>query len=603
MRRAPLIPDFKPHLEDMRMGKTLAIGSMIYGALGVALAVPAMAQRTPAPPVTDPADPRYMTDQTRTQGGPRPAEQMALSFEHLDLATKVFPDQQKLESDATLTLKATAPIHTLILDLYPKFTISAVYLDGKKIAPSTYTNPQGQLRITLAHPLATGKMITARVVYSGTPVVSKRPPWEGGTTWLKTPDGQTWIDTSLWGGGCDLLYPCIDHPTRKPATTDEHYTVPAGLMAPGNGAFVSRVDNDGWTTWNWHARSVHHYGAVLDVGPYKVMEGEYQSRFGNHFPMRYYYLPGEEKQAAELFKEFPVALDFFESQIGPYPWTDQKMGVIHVKYSGLENQTLNGYTGQYVKTTAGFDPLMNHEFSHEWFANQLTAANYDDLWLHEGIGSYMQPLLGKYLHGEMTYMSLLMQQRAAIHNEKPLVSGKELTEKQVYLDPEGPRGDIYPKGSWIMHTLRELIGDEDFYKSVRLLVYGRDDPKPGNFSPQFGSTQGYLKIVNQVTGKDYGWFFNVYLYRAALPKLVSERSNGMVKVHWQTPDNLPFPMPVEVRVDNKLVTLPMTDGTGQTPAGQFSAVTLDPNSKILMQSDAIDQYQAYLADHPDARKR
>ena len=194
------------------------------------------------------------------------------------------------------------------------------------------------------------------------------------------PDGKyPWIETSLWGGGCDLLYPCLDHPTLKPATSDLHYTVPAGLMAPGNGALVSKIDKDGWTTWNWHARSVHSYGSVLNVGPYKVMEGDYQSRFGNTIPMRFYYLPGEEQPAEELFAEFPQALDFFEAVIGPYPWPDQKMGAIRVPYSGLENQTLIGYSDPYPKTAFGWDSLLYHELSHEWFANQVSVANYDDL--------------------------------------------------------------------------------------------------------------------------------------------------------------------------------------------------------------------------------
>ena len=171
-----------------------------------------------------------------------------------------------------------------------------------------------------------------------------------------------------------------------------------------------------------------------------------------------------------------------------------------------------------------------------------------------------------------------------------------MAEKEVYADPTGPRGDIYPKGSWVAHTLRKLIGDDAFFTSIRTLVYGRPDPRPGNFTPQFGTTQGYLKIVNDVTGKDYKWFFDVYLYRAALPKVVATRENGMLKVRWQTcPDNLPFPMPLDVRVDGKVVTLPMTNGTGETPAAAQAAVTIDPSSKILMQSDAIDKFQAWQA--------
>jgi aminopeptidase N len=126
---------------------------------------------------------------------------------------------------------------------------------------------------------------------------------------------------------------------------------------------------------------------------------------------------------------------------------------------------------------------------------------------------------------------------------------------------------------------------------------------PGNFTPQFGTTQGFLKIVNQVTGRDYRWFFDVYFYRAALPKVLATRENGMLKVRWQTPDNLPFPMPLDVRVDGRIVTLPMTDGTGETPATDRSGVTIDPRSKILMQSDAIDAYQAWVATHPNGGGR
>ena len=581
------------------MRKAIWIATICFAA---ALAhVPSVfAQRQVAAPVTDPSDPKYLTDQTRKMGGPMPAEEMALVFDHLDLALKVFPDEKRIEGVATLQLETKAAIDTLILDFFPKFTISEIDLDSKPIAKSTYTNPGGQLRITLARPLQAGARIEARVVYAGTPPVAKRPPWEGGTTWMKTPDGKyPWIDTSLWGGGCDLLYPCLDHPTLKPATSDLHYTVPAGLMAPGNGALVSKIDKDGWTTWNWHARSVHTYGSVLDVGPYKVMEGDYKSRFGNTIPIRFYYLPGEEQQAAELFAEFPRTLEFWENVIGPYPWADQKMGVVRVPYSGLENQTMVGYSNNYPKTIFGWDWLMNHEFAHEWFANQMSNANYDDLWLHEGLGSYAQPLIAEYLGGEIDYMAQLKTQRAGIRNEQPLVTGRQRPEKEVYADPTGPRGDIYTKGSWVAHTLRQLIGDDNFFKSIRILVYGRPDPRPGNFTPQFGTTQGFLEIVNAVTGKDYKWFFDVYFYRAALPKVITTRENGMLKVHWQTPDNLPFPMPLDVRVDGKVVTLPMTDGTGETPATERSAVTIDPRSKILMQSDAIDAYQAWVATHPN----
>ena len=98
-----------------------------------------------------------------------------------------------------------------------------------------------------------------------------------------------------------------------------------------------------------------------------------------------------------------------------------------------------------------------------------------------------------------------------------------------------------------------------------------------------------------MTGRDYTWFFGVYLYRAALPKVVATRGNGTLELRWHTPDDLPFPMPLDVRVDGTTVTLPMTGGRGAVPAGAHAAITIDPRSKILMQSDAIDAYQAWNA--------
>ncbi len=568
--------------------------SIVSCVLTILLAGALDAQRQVAPPVTDPNDPKFITAQTRKMGGLRPAEQMALTFDHLDHALKVFPNEKRIEGVTTLTLSTRVPLRTLILDLYPGYTIGSISIDARELPRSAWSNPEGQLRIALPAQFSPGTQLKARVIYSGTPPLAKRPPWEGGTTWTTTPDGKyPWIDTSLWGGGCDLLYPCLDHPTLKPATSDLHYTVPAGLMAPGNGKLVSKIEKDGWTTWNWQARSVHTYGSVLNVGPYKVLQGDYQSRFGNLIPMRLYYIPGEEDEAADLFSEFPQTLDFWENVIGPYPWADQKMGVIRVPFSGLENQTLIGHSGPYTKTPFGWNWLLNHEFAHEYFGNQLSNANYDDLWLHEGLGSYAQPLLAEYLGGEIDYMAQLKSQRSGIRNEQPLVSGRERGEKEVYADSTGPRGDIYPKGSWVAHTLRKLIGDDAFFTSVRTLVYGRPDPKPGNFTPQFGTTQGFLDIVNRVTGKDYKWFFDVYLYRAALPRVVATRENGMLKLRWEVPDRLPFPMPLDVRVDGKVVTLPMTDGSGEVPANERAGVTIDPWSKILMQSDAIDEFQAW----------
>jgi len=162
---------------------------------------------------------------------------------------------------------------------------------------------------------------------------------------------------------------------------------------------------------------------------------------------------------------------------------------------GMEHQTINGYGFNYAKSSEGFDGLFFHEFAHEYFANQLTAADWDDMWLHEGYASYMRPLYGLWREGDARYLAILLSQRDEITNKVPVVSGKSRTGSDLEDPVSGPGQDVYVKASWMLHTLRHLIGDHDFWAITRLEVYGRPYPKPGNFVPRYGSTNEYESLV------------------------------------------------------------------------------------------------------------
>jgi aminopeptidase N len=283
-------------------------------------------------------------------------------------------------------------------------------------------------------------------------------------------------------------------------------------------------------------------------------------------------------------------LDFFESKFGPYPFGDEKMGVVETPHLGMEHQTINAYGNEYKKSPHGYDWLLHHEFAHEWFGNQMTNQNWDDFWLHEGFASYMQPLYLQYLRGERDYQVGMHEQRLRIVNKFPMVTGHSMSEKEV---ANGPGNDVYFKGSHILHTLRGQIGDEAFFKAVRLLIYGRDDPKPGNFSPRYSSTKEFIQIVNQVTKKDWSWFFKGYLMHAALPELISKRNGNVLQLEWKLPDASMFPLPVEVSVNNKIVRVAMDKGRGQIQLPAHASFTIDPAAKLLRHEPQIE---AWLAD-------
>lgn len=534
-----------------------------------------------------------LTEQTQRSGGPIDPDQAKLQFDAADLSFEILPVTEQMRNRAVLTFTAKAPIDRLVIDLDRNLGPQAVAIDGTPLPRSAFSNPEGKLTITLPRSYAAGEQVKATITYGGTPHVAVKAPWDDGVVWSKTKDGQLWFATTSEGYGCDILWPCLDYPTGEPGKVTLHITVPKGLKAPSNGV-LKGVDTlpDGRTTWNWEVKHPNTYAIALNVGPYEQISGTYQSRFGNTIPMYYWYLPGETEKAKALFAEFAPTLDFYEANVGPYPFGDEKVGVVETPHLGMEHQTINAYGNAYRKAPEGFDWLFQHEFGHEWFGNQVTAANWDDFWIHEGYEQYMQPAYGLWREGYYRYAVMMDQQRNNMVNAVPMVRDREVTEEEVYeASKGGPGQDIYYKGAWMLHTLRWLIGEKDFWDVTRLEVYGRTDPKPGNFAPRYGSTREYQGFVKQVTGKDYGWFFNVYLRQAALPDLVTARSGNQLTLLWVTPDNLPFPMPVEVQVGDKLLKVAMPDGTAAIDVPADAHVVIDPFARILRRSKAVEEVQ------------
>ncbi|MRW87273.1 M1 family peptidase [Pseudoduganella sp. FT26W] len=539
------------------------------------------------------------TDFTLNSGSPRAPEQLAVTFEKVDLALRVDPATKSISGDAALTFLLKEPLTRIAVELDRNLPVDSASIDGVALAPAAISNPDGRLYLTLPSPLPAGARTTVRIQYHGTPQVAKRAPWDGGFTWSQTADGQPWIATTVEGEGCDLFWPCIDHPMGKPQLIDLHISVPAPLVVAGNGVATGMDEKDGWRTYNWHAKNPSTYGVALNIGPYETLSGDYASRFGNTIPLRMWYLKGHDKEAQGLFTEFTPMLDFFEYRVGPYPFGDEKMGVVETPHLGMEHQTINAYGNGYAKSAYGYDWLLHHELSHEWFGNQMTNADWDDMWLHEGFGSYMQPLYLESMRGEREFQAELFNFRKSLMNKAPVVSGKTQRIEDIYEDARGgPGNDIYTKGALILHTLRNLIGDDAFFTATRRMVYGTAAPTPGHFQPRWSSTKEFVQFTNEASGRDLNWFFNAYLYHAALPELVEERSGGKLKLHWKLADGGAFPMPVEVRINERIEKLPMTDGTGELSLPAHAQVTIDPMSRVLRQQAWIDEWKA-----ADAKKK
>ncbi|HEX5342192.1 MAG TPA: M1 family metallopeptidase [Duganella sp.] len=546
--------------------------------------------------------PMAPTDFTLNSGSPRAPEQLAVTFEKVDLALRVDPATKSIRGDAALTFLLKEPLTRIAVELDRNLPVDSASVDGVALAASAIGNPDGRLYLTLPQPLPAGARTTVRIQYHGVPVSAKRAPWDGGFTWSETADGQPWITTTVEGEGCDLFWPCIDHPQGKPQLIDLHISVPAPLVVAGNGVATGMEEKDGWRTYNWRAKNPSTYGVALNIGPYEMLSADYASKYGNTIPLRMWYVKGHDKQAQGLFNEFKPMLDFFENRVGPYPFGDEKMGVVETPHLGMEHQTINAYGNGYKKSPLGYDWLLHHELSHEWFGNQMTNADWDDMWLHESFGSYMQPLYMESLRGEREFQEVLFDFRKQVSNKAPIVSGKSQRIEDIYQDQRGGPGlDIYVKGALVLHTLRNLIGDDPFFTATRRMVYGTATPAPGNFQPRWSSTKEFIQFANEASGRDLQWFFDAYLYHAALPELVEERSADKLKLRWKLKDGGAFPMPLEVRINNRIEKLAMANGEGELALPPHALVTIDPQSRVLRQQDHIDEWKA-IEDKKKAKK-
>ena len=522
-------------------------------------------------------------------GGVLMAEQAAYDVKSYDLSVRLDIAEQSIKGAVIVKAMILKPIDKFVLDLDMALTVESVALiDGKTEKSLTFTRREGKIWIDFPKMLKAGKTVDVRVVYGGKPKVAPRPPWVGGFVWSKTKDGQPWIATAVQNDGADLWFPVKDHPSDKPETTSLHFTVASDLVAASNGKLQSVVDNkDGTRTFNWFvSQPISNYCIALNIAPYKLIEDKVKSVSGEMIPIQFYVLPQDFEKAQSLVDLAKKYNAFFEKYLGPYPFRADKIGIAETPHLGMEHQTITAYGNDFRYNADGDDWLLFHEFGHEWWANLVTAPDWNDFWIHEGFESFMDTFYVETTKGKEAYFSAMKNRAKNLRNVKPVAPREAQTTTQIYmLPPDYVRsdGDIYGKGALVLHALRYYIGDDAFFRSLRKMCYADAKAEKITNGKQFNfrTTDDFLSIAEKESGKKLAWFFEVYLRQPQLPKLVTETKSNELVLHWETPNNLPFPMPVEVKINGEIKHVEMKDGKGTLPLAQDAKFEIDPNGWVL----------------------
>ncbi|MFN8287258.1 MAG: M1 family metallopeptidase [Chitinophagales bacterium] len=445
-------------------------------------------------------------------------------LDHTNLKVSFDYEHQYLFGKALITLHPHFyPQNQLVLDAkqFDIHSVSIVRPDNSYTALN-FTYDSLQLKIQLDREYKASEKITVFIDYTAKPEERK----VGGSAAINSDKGLYFInplgkDTTkpiqIWTQGetesNSCWFPTIDKPDQK--MTDEIYiTRKKNYVSLSNGTLVSSTDNaDGTATDYWKMSLPHSpYLVMMAVGDFAIVHDRWRE-----IPVDYYVEKAYEKEAKGIFGNTPEMIEFFSQKLGfEYPWSKYHQIIVRDYVSGAMENTTATLHGDFLQRDSRerldetYEDVVSHELFHQWFGDLVTTESWSNIPLNESFATY-----GEYLWNEYKYGKEQADYKLWENYEKYM---EESAEKNVDLIRfyYNDREDMfdrhsYEKGGLLLHYLRNIVGDEAFFKSLELYLK----------TNQFKNVEMHqLRLAfEEVTGRDMNWFFNEWFLSSGHPVL------------------------------------------------------------------------------------
>lgn len=524
------------------------------------------------------------------------APDRTVDVEHYRLELTFDPEQKEVRGQVSIRFSVLRDSLAWVeLDAGP-MDIRAVFVDeqGEASDGLEFQHDGETLRVELPRVLLGGETVTLTIRYAARPKVGLY--FVGPDAAYPDRSSQVWSqgeaqDNHHW-------FPSFDFPNDR-ATSEEIYTVPAGWTAVGNGEFLGVKENPDEGTRSFRYRMDVPYVSYLTSVVAGRMERYVDDLDG--LPIEYYVPEGTgEEMARRSFDLTPNMMSFFNERIGvPYPYPRYVQSCAEgFLWGGMENI---GATTQSAETlhdeTAALDTdswgLVAHELAHQWWGDLLTCADWSHAWLNESFATYWENLWREHYQGRDEFQYQLMADRDAYLKEDREDYRRALVEYR-YTDPMDLfDSHLYPKGSWILHMMRGVLGDEAFFKAIHHYA--------STYREQVVETEDLRKAMSQATGVNMTRYFDQWVYHGGHLELEVTRDwdpdAEILTLHFvQTQvldDKTPlYALPLHVAVDT-------TEGTVHRVVrlervshdltvhldGEPLLVRIDPDFQVLMELD------------------
>jgi aminopeptidase N len=368
------------------------------------------------------------------------------------------------------------------------------------------------------------------------------------------------------GSGASIWWPCKDHAYDEPDSMLISVTVPENLRNVSNGRLRSVItNNDKTKTFNWFVSNpINNYGVNVNIADYAHFSEIFQGE-GGELDCDYYVLKENLEKAKEQFKQVSMMLKAFEHWFGKYPFYEDGYKLVEAPYLGMEHQSSvtygngyqNGYRGMDLSDSGWglkFDFIIIHESGHEWFANSITYKDVADMWVHESFTNYSENLYLEYHYGKEAGQDYVLGTRRNIRNDRPIIG--------IYdVNFEGS-GDMYYKGGNMLHTLRQIVNNDEKWRSILRDMNTR-------FFHKVVTGAEIENFLSEKTGIDLTHFFNQYLRDVRIPVFEYYVSGNELKYRWNNCVD-GFNMPIKIYVSNRPLSI--------NPTTSYNTIKLEINN-------------------------
>ena len=494
-----------------------------------------------------------------------------LLFYKLDV--RVDPDRKYIEGSNLIRYKVLEGKQVMQVDLQPPLEIGEVRQDGEVLDVYSMGNAHF---IKLTQEQRVGEIGEVFISYAGHPKEAKNAPWDGGFSWSRDASGLPFAATSCQGLGASVWWPNKDHMYDEVDSMAIRVTVPRGLVGVANGRLKEVVEEGEETAYTWYVSNpINNYGVNVNIGDYVNFEETYRGEKGL-LDLSYYVLRDNLEAARKQFQQVPMMLEAFEHWFGPYPFYEDSFKLVEVPYLGMEHQSSvtygnkyqNGYLGMDLSRSGWglkFDFIIIHEAGHEWFANNITYKDIADMWIHEGFTAYSENLYLDYHHGPEAASEYVIGTRRNIRNDRPIIGPYGVNKRGS--------GDMYYKGANVLHTLRQLLEDDEKWRQI-LRGLNRE------FYHQTVSTKEIEDFISDQSGIDLTEFFEQYLRSTMIPVLEYRFEKG--EIEYRYTQVVPgFDMPVRIFLGEKAHWLYPTSAWKKEKIEGVESMAVDKNIYII----------------------